>query len=158
MNVVREGVEKLVEKELEEAIKLHGLNHSYHEKIALVAEEFDECADELEELKSNLQNAWQWTKVDGNEHVMDELYSKIYKGAVRLACEAIQVAAMAKKEVDREVGNGTAEISDNGLYSGKDPVRVFYCNACRNDFVSGNRQHPHFCPECGAEFTNVLRF
>ncbi len=99
MNVVREDVEKLVEKELEEAINLHGLNHSYHEKISLVAEEFEECVDELEELKSNLQNAWQWTKVDGNEHVMDELYSKIYKGAARLACEAIQIAAMARKEV-----------------------------------------------------------
>lgn len=32
MNVVREEVEKLIEKELEEAIKLHGLNHSYHDQ------------------------------------------------------------------------------------------------------------------------------
>ena len=102
MNVVREDVEKLVEKELEEAIKMHGLNHSYHEKISLVAEEFDECVDELEELKSNLQDTWKWTKVDGNEYIMDELYSKIYKGAVRLACEAIQVACTAKKELKKE--------------------------------------------------------
>ena len=157
MNVVREDVEKLIEKELEEAIKLHGLNHSLHEKYAVTLEEVEEAQYEMKQCAEWLHTAWENIKDDDTENAIRD-FQGLYSTAVRLICESIQVAAMAKKEVDREVGNGTAEISDHGGYSGKDPVRVFFCDACRKDFVSGNRPHPRFCPECGAEFTNVLRF
>jgi len=98
MNVVREGVEKLVEKELEEAIKLHGLNNSLHEKYAVTLEEVEEAQYEMKECAELLHTAWENIKDDDTENAIRD-FQGLYSIAVRLACETIQVAAMAKKEV-----------------------------------------------------------
>lgn len=157
MNVVHEEVEKLVDKELAAATERFGLHHSGYEKYAVMLDELQELREEVDLTDKEIDSIWFGIRNNLPEYSEDRIYY-VYEHAVKAACEAIQVAVMAKKEIDREVGNCTAEISDHGGYSGKDPVRVFFCDACRNDFVSGNRPHPHFCPECGAEFTNVLRF
>ena len=98
MNVVREDVEKLVEKELEEAIKLHGLNHSFAEKFAVTLEEVEEAQHEMKECAEWLHTAWENIKYDDTENAVRD-FQGLYSAAVRLACEAIQVAAMARKEV-----------------------------------------------------------
>lgn len=157
MEYVYKKVEELVKNEITDATERLGSYHSWHEKYAVMLEEFEELENEVRCAKDCLNSVWFGVKNDLEDYA-EEYIPKLYDRAVKSACKAIQVATMAKKEIDREVGNGTAEISDHGGYSGKDPVRVFFCDECRNDFVSGNRPHPHFCPECGAEFTNVLRF
>jgi hypothetical protein len=98
MNVVREDVEKLVEKELEEAIKLHGLNHSLHEKYAVTLEEVEEAQHEMKECAEWLHTAWENIKYDDTENAIRD-FQGLYSTAVRLACEAIQVACTARKEV-----------------------------------------------------------
>lgn len=157
MEYVYKKVEELVKNEITDATGQPGLYHSWYEKYAVTLEKLQKCEKEVQITSEYLNSLWFEIKESITEYSESSI-KDIYEHAIKAACEAILVAAMVKKEVDREVGNGTAEISDHGGYSGKDPVRVFFCDACRNDFVSGNRPHPHFCPECGAEFTNVLRF
>lgn len=157
MEYVYKKVEELVKDEITDATGQPGLCHSWYEKYAVTLEKLQKCEKEVQITSEYLNSLWFEIKESITEYSESSI-KDIYEHAIKAACEAILVAAMVKKEVDREVGDGTAEISDHGGYSGKDPVRVFFCDACRNDFVSGNRPHPHFCPECGAEFTNVLRF
>lgn len=158
MNVVREDVEKLVDKELEAATERFGLHHSHHEKYAVINEEYDEACEESRILGNAISHLWAQVKANDAENDINTTYDAMYQFAVNLSCEAIQVAAMCKKEIDERADNGTAEISDHGTYTGKDDVRILRCDACKNDFVSTIRPHPYFCPKCGAEFTNVLRF
>lgn len=157
MNVVYEEVKKLVYKELTAATERFGLHHSWYEKYAVMLDEFEELENEVRCAKDCLSSVWFGVK-NHLEDYAEEYIPKLYDRAVKSACEAIQVASMAKKEIYEIPDNGTAEISDHGTYTGKDDLRVLHCDACRNDFVSTIRSHPHFCPDCGAEFTNVLRF
>lgn len=160
MNVIKNEIEAAIDKELQAATERFGLHHSNHEKMAVIVEEYEECAEAVEDMRQMLKKAWTHTMHNMSDDMMDDAYRCIYDAAVNVAVEACQVAAMAKKKVQppSESDHGTAELNDHGEYTGHDPVRVFRCTNCNDDFVAGNRPHPFFCPKCGAEFTNVLKF
>ena len=99
MNVVHDDVEKLVDKELEEATEKFGLHHSWHEKYAVMLEEMDELELEVKWAKEHLNNVWLGVK-HNTEDYAEENILYVYEHAVNAACEAIQVAAMAKKEIE----------------------------------------------------------
>lgn len=102
MNVVHEDVEKLVDKELEAAKERFGLHHSQHEKICVIAEEFEESVEALDALKGKMLNAWAMVKSNTDSDMMDDAYGRIYEEAVHLACEAIQVACTARKGIENK--------------------------------------------------------
>lgn len=101
MNVVRENVEKLVDKEFAAATERFGLHHSWHEKYAVINEEFDEAQDELNEMLFDLKVMWKNVKRNDTDYA-DDISEDMYNAAIRLACEAIQVAAMCKKEIKND--------------------------------------------------------
>ena len=157
MNVIENEVKAAIDKELQAATEKFGLHHSWHEKYAVMLEELEELEHEVRLTNEYLNSAWFGVKHNLEDYAEGNI-PDVYEHAVKAACEAIQVAAMAKKEIEKpkEIAE-PAELDDHGLYSGHDPVRVFRCTNCGNDFVSGIHPHPFYCPSCGAEFTNVLR-
>ena len=165
MNVVHEDVKQCVENELQHAVSVFGLHHSWHEKYAATLEEVQECVDEAGRMRSFLESVFDQIK-ENKPDKAEQLTRFVEDHAIRCAIEAIQVAyaieaiqvaAMCRKEIEKpkEIAE-PAELSDYGLYSGHDPVRVFRCTNCGNDFVSGIHPHPSFCPRCGEKFANVL--
>lgn len=144
MNVVHEDVEQCVENELQHAVSVFGLHHSNHEKMAVIAEEFEECVDALDELKGMVMKAWARTRENCDSNIMDDVYGRIYDDAVHLATEAIQVAAMAKKEIKTamlKAAKGTASTGINGQIA-------YICNACGGHVGRDDS----FCRACGAYF------
>ena len=96
MNIAKEHVIGLVSMALQHAKENHEDFHSLHEGYAIMLEEIEECRDELQIIQSLNSDLWQAVKDDnaaGAKMEMDE----IEEAAVRLASEAIQVAAMARK-------------------------------------------------------------
>ena len=158
MNVVHEDVEQCVGNELQHAVSVYGLHHSWHEKYAVTLEEMRELDEAVKVLWHELEIAFRMTMQNAPDSEIEQEYECIYDAAKDAAIEAIQVAAMAKKEIEepKEIAD-PAELCDHGLYSGHDPVRVFRCTNCGHDFVAGIHPHPFYCPRCGAEFANVLR-
>lgn len=101
MNVVREDVEKLVEKELAAATERFGLHHSWHEKYAVILEELQELKEEVGETSHDLESVWFGIR-NNIEEYPEEHIRCVYEDAVKAACEAIQVAAMCKKEIEND--------------------------------------------------------
>lgn len=90
-----EGVKYLVQNELDMACEIHGNKfHSAHEAYAVVLEENNELYDEFCDIDSHLDKYWESVIHDNADNKELEL---IEKHAIRAACEAIQVAAMARK-------------------------------------------------------------
>lgn len=98
MNAVSEDVKMLVEKELESANERFPQFRSEHEGWAVMHEEIDECKEMLEVL--NRQDGLLWDCVKGNRGYADGLVKEMREAAEQLACEAIQVGAMAQKYLD----------------------------------------------------------
>lgn len=98
MNVVHEEVEKLVEKELAAATERFGLNHSWHEKYAVMLEELQELKEQVNIADAEIESVWFGVRHNKHEYIEDHIHYA-YERAVNAACEAIQVAAMAKKEI-----------------------------------------------------------
>lgn len=97
-NVVTGEIRGLICKELEAAEKIHGKHASWHEKYSVMLEEFEEAAQELDEIKCEMVHMWNAVKRD--DYVNAERFAvRIMYAAERLACEAVQVGAMAKKTV-----------------------------------------------------------
>ena len=94
MNAVQDDVEKLVDKELESANKMFPMFRSDHEGYAVILEEVDEARDEMDDLNGLMNFLWKAVKVDSD---IENFLVGIQMKAEALACEAIQVAAMAKK-------------------------------------------------------------
>lgn len=94
------GVDYLIENELDLAKDEHGETFaSMHEGMAVLFEEAQEAQDEGAEIDGFVSLLWDDVKADnakGARMMAEELASH----AERLACEAIQVAAMALKFVD----------------------------------------------------------
>ncbi len=101
MNVVRENVEKLVGKELEAATERFGLHHSWHEKYAVTLEELQELKEEVTQASSDLESVWFGIRNNFTDYT-EERIRCVYEDAVKAACEAIQVAAMCKKEIEND--------------------------------------------------------
>lgn len=94
MNAVYDDVVKLVDKELESANKKFPLFRSAHEGYAVILEEVDEAREEVEDMNGLVDFLWKAVKVDSE---VENFLVGIQIKAEALACEAIQVAAMAKK-------------------------------------------------------------
>ena len=144
MNVVHEDVEKLVDKELAAATEKFGLHHSWHEKAAVVGEELEESCEEMENLVDSMKFAWKQTRGNETDYIKEQAYNGVYDAAVRLSIEAIQVAAMAKKEIGTnkpKATKGTASTGINGQIA-------YICNACGGHVGRDAR----YCGNCGAYF------
>lgn len=99
MNAVKEDVEKLVQKELESANQSFPMFRSDHEGAAVICEEIQESEQALENAKTYFHLLWLGIKKN-LVHERNIQYLKRY--AEDLACEAIQVAAMAQKFIDSQ--------------------------------------------------------
>ena len=94
------GVDFLIGNELDLARDEHGETFaSMHEGAAVLYEELEEAKDELIEARSFCRLLWEAVKED-NAKEARTMAEEIASHAERLACEAIQVAAMALKFVD----------------------------------------------------------
>lgn len=100
MNAVKEDVENLVQKELEFANQRFPMFRSDHEGAAVILEEIEEAKEEIEELEDNFHNLWSLVK--DNDTRSSACAGWVFTSSVRLACEAIQVAAMAQKFIDSQ--------------------------------------------------------
>lgn len=98
MNAVKQDVEKLVQKELESANKKFPLFRSDHEGAAVIFEEIEEAKYEMQLLERQFNALWENVKLDRG--LLKPISEGMYSCAIRLACEAIQVAAMAQKFID----------------------------------------------------------
>ena len=97
MNAVKEDVELLVQKELESANKKFPMFHSDREGAAVILEEIEEAEHELKEMQFEFKEMWRSIKLNtGGTAFCDA----VLKRSLNLACEAIQVAAMAQKFID----------------------------------------------------------
>lgn len=115
-------IQKLVDKELEEANKKYPLFHSNHEAYAVIKEEIEECEDDMREMQMVLSYFWSKTKRDKNS---DDLISGMKKIAMHAAAEAIQVAAMCDKFLM------TKDTYLHGWIKCKDPSELTPENICR---------------------------
>ena len=99
MNAVKQDVEKLVQKELKSANRRFPMFRSDHEGAAVIFEEMQETENELK----NAQEYFKALCESVKQNVDAEWCGESVKIApVNLACEAIQVAAMAQKFIDSQ--------------------------------------------------------
>ena len=96
MDKTIEGVEKLADEELKMANEQHPLFASNHEGAAVILEEVEEAALELEVLKSAYKLLWGDVKSD-NAIGVRRSAEKVRWRAIKCAAECIQVAAMCQK-------------------------------------------------------------
>lgn len=96
MNKALDRLPALVEEEFKEANKVHPSFASLHEGYAVMLEERDETQDELLMLNDHIKLMWAYIKRD-DEKKAKEAAENVQQTAMRLAAEAIQVAAMAQK-------------------------------------------------------------
>lgn len=97
MNAVSEDVKLLVEKELESANGLFPAFHSEHEGWAVMQEEIEELAEETEAIEMAMEQLWHRIRDNIPTATHAALIEQYAEAA---ACEAIQVAAMARKYLD----------------------------------------------------------
>lgn len=95
---MREGlitaVKNVVAEELEEANESFPLFNSNHEGYAVIAEELEEVQAENQAMIQAINVLWEDVKRNRKTTDIGEALQNV---AVKLACEAIQVAAMAEK-------------------------------------------------------------
>ena len=97
MQHLRSGVSDLVQQELDRVSEEKGAEyHSLHEAYAIMLEEFQEADEELQALKSNNGLLWRAVRKDHTE-LARAVADHSLQIAVNLACEAIQVAQVARK-------------------------------------------------------------
>ena len=96
MNAVKDKLIALVGEELAAANAIYQPFHSTHEGYAVLREEVEEAAEEMDYVKSGLECIWYYVRTDEMESIAEAVDS-IERHAIRLAAEAIQVAAMARK-------------------------------------------------------------
>lgn len=111
MNAVKKDVEELVVKELNSANEQFPLFASLHEGYAVKLEKFEEAEEELEWIRDCI--GYMWDNVKQNDSETSVHFADCIKDyAINLACEAIQVAAMAKKVIVSERKRNEKEICD----------------------------------------------
>lgn len=90
-----EGIKYLVQNELDMACEDNGdAFNSMHEAFAVILEEYQESYEELKVIRECIYGVWRSTRQDNK---CGDILAEIERHAKRLACEAIQVAAMARK-------------------------------------------------------------
>ena len=101
MSEIKSEVENLVHKELESANQRFPMFRSDHEGAAVIFEEIEEAESEMRGVNRHFASTWY--SVKNNERIKAYSYiNKLKNSAVNLACEAIQVAAMAQKFIDSQ--------------------------------------------------------
>ena len=99
MSEIKSEVENLVQKELESANQKFPMFRSDHEGAAVIFEEIEEAERELKEMQFEFKEMWRSIKLNtGGTAFCDA----VLKRSLNLACEAIQVATMAQKFIDRQ--------------------------------------------------------
>lgn len=89
------GVDYLVQNELDMAAEDNGEHFaSDHEAFSVILEECCESKEELSVILECLHGMWRSVRQDNK---CGDILTDIERHARRLACEAIQVAAMARK-------------------------------------------------------------
>lgn len=116
MKKLQADVAPLVFDEYQRAAEQFGATHnSPHEACAVTFEEVIECDNALSDVKNDLHRVWGNTMA--NEPSLRE-WDKLKEDAINLACEAIQVAAMAFKSLKsfespkKEDNDGKKELGD----------------------------------------------
>ena len=94
MNVTKAEIENCVYKELLAANEIHKPFASPHEGWAVLREEIEEMAAEVDRVKNMHELMWDLTKKDKSAYGCAKL---MREAAVSAAAEAVQVAAMAEK-------------------------------------------------------------
>lgn len=89
-------VKNLAFEELKSANHKFPLFASNHEACGVMYEEFEETHEQLELCAEHLEKAWTATR-SNDDPTFEEECVKLEREAMLLACEAIQLAAMARK-------------------------------------------------------------
>lgn len=90
-----EGVKYLVQNEFDMACEDNGERfNSDHEAFSVILEEVAESKEELQIVIDCMNGLWRSVRQDNKS---GDILTDIERHARRLACEAIQVAAMARK-------------------------------------------------------------
>lgn len=98
MKKLHEEVIELKDKEYGRAAAKFGLkNNSDHESYAVLLEEVQEAQEDMEIIHRKLNNFWLLTRHNEKPELKLGMIKALERYAELLACEAIQVAAMAKK-------------------------------------------------------------
>lgn len=99
MDAVKNDIKKLIDKELDAANEVNRPFASMHEAYAVIKEELEEAEDECEKAGRFLNSAWSNIKQPDNIGITNAkmFLADMYKAAMNLAVEAVQVAAMCKK-------------------------------------------------------------
>lgn len=99
MNAVENQVRELVDVELAAANERFLQFHSQHEGYAVILEEYLETQEEMENMQYNMDALL--ATIRRNERAKG-IVEIIGHNAERIACEAIQVAAMCQKFLEME--------------------------------------------------------
>lgn len=99
VDAVKQKIYELTETELKAANEKFPLFASSHEAYAVIFEELDETREELEMVEYSLDKFWTEVKENASSEVKNKRLTRIYENAVKLAVEAIQTAAMARKGI-----------------------------------------------------------
>lgn len=99
MDAIKQKIYELTETELKAANEKFPLFASSHEAYAVIFEEFDEAREELETVEYGLNKFWTEVKENASSEIKNKRLTRIYENAVKLAVEAIQTAAMARKGI-----------------------------------------------------------
>lgn len=99
MDAIKQKIYELTEMELKAANEKFPLFASSHEAYAVIFEKFDEAREELEMVEYSLDKFWTEVKENESQEVKNKRLTRIYENAVKLAVEAIQTAAMARKGI-----------------------------------------------------------
>lgn len=99
VDAIKQKIYELTETELKAANEKFPLFASSHEAYAVIFEEFDEAREELEMVEYSLNKFWTEVKENESPEVKNKRLTRIYENAVKLAVEAIQTEAMARKGI-----------------------------------------------------------
>lgn len=99
MDAIKQKIYELTEMELKAANEKFPLFASSHEAYAVIFEKFDEAREELEMVEYSLDKFWTEVKENESQEVKNKRLTRIYENAVKLAVEAIQTAAIARKGI-----------------------------------------------------------
>ena len=98
MDVVRNDIRQAIGKEHDHAVMEHGLCGTWHEKYSLILEEVEEAMEEGDAIEEQMRLLWAAIRRDDYENAA-RFAARIKQSAENLAIEAVQIAAMARKEV-----------------------------------------------------------
>lgn len=102
MDVIRDDIQKAIDKERRHAERQFGVVNSQHERYALLKEEFEEADNDLLAISMALDAFWDEVKIDSE--LADTRVADIRKCAEDLAIEACQIAAVCDKTIRKKIG------------------------------------------------------